>query len=148
IRRIYTYTGPHSARRNWLFVLTFVRGLQLPALAWMIGQTLNGPIAGQDLRGIFFHAAIYFVLVVALIVTLHYPQGYALDLGGAVADDMRSELFQKRMSLPMSFYNKTRFGRIISRMVSDVDSIRVAVQDVWFVVTIQIVQMAVSALLM
>src|SRR5262249_34410084 len=52
IRRIYTYTGPHAARRNWLFVLTFVRGLQLPALAWMIGQTLNGPIAGQDLRGI------------------------------------------------------------------------------------------------
>src|SRR5262245_34936557 len=58
IRRIFTYTRAHAARRNWLFVLTLVRGLQLPALAWMIGHTLNGPIAGQDLHGIFLHAAV------------------------------------------------------------------------------------------
>lgn len=54
IRRMFTYTRPYAARRNWLFVLTFARGLQLPALAWMIGQTINGPIAGQDLPGIYF----------------------------------------------------------------------------------------------
>src|SRR4051812_2575025 len=44
IRRISTYTRPYRARCNWLFVLTFVRGIQLPVLAWMIGQTINGPI--------------------------------------------------------------------------------------------------------
>ena len=66
IRRIFTYTRPYAARRNWLFVLTIVRGLQLPALAWMIGRTLNGPIAGQDLRGIFLHAGIYLALVIAM----------------------------------------------------------------------------------
>jgi ATP-binding cassette subfamily B protein len=148
IRRIFTYTRPYAARRNWLFVLTIVRGLQLPALAWMIGRTLNGPIAGQDLRGIFLHAGIYLALVIAMIVTLHFRQRYALELGEAVAHDMRSELFRKLMSMPMSYFNKTRFGRIISRMVSDIDSIRVAVQDVWFVVTIQAVQMAVAAALM
>ena len=48
----------------------------------------------------------------------------------------------------MSFFNKTKFGRIISRMTSDIDSVRVAVQDVAFVVTIQAVQMTVAALLM
>ena len=26
IRRIFTYTRPYAARRNWLFVLTFARG--------------------------------------------------------------------------------------------------------------------------
>ena len=48
----------------------------------------------------------------------------------------------------MSFFNKTKFGRIISRMTSDVDSVRVATQDVAFVVTIQAVQMTVAAALM
>ena len=148
IRRMFTYTRPYSKRRNWLFVLTFVRGLQLPALAWMIGATINGPIAGRNLTGIYLYAGIYFLLMLSMVITLHFRQRFALELGEAVAHDMRSEMFRKLTSLPMSFFNKTRFGRIISRMTSDIDSIRVAVQDVAFVVTIQAVQMTVAALLM
>jgi ABC-type multidrug transport system fused ATPase/permease subunit len=148
IRHMFTYTRRYAARRNWLFVLTFARGLQLPALALMIGQTINGPIAGRDLPGIYLHAGIYLILVLFMVVTLHYRQLFALELGEAVAHDMRLEMFRKLMTLPMSFFNKTKFGRIISRMTSDIDSVRVAVQDVAFVVTIQAVQMVVAAALM
>jgi ATP-binding cassette subfamily B protein len=148
IRRMFTYTRPYKSRRNWLFVLTFARGLQLPILAWMIGQTINGPIAGRDLPGIYAHAAIYLGLVLLMVLTLHARQRFALELGEAVAHDMRSELFRKLTTMPMSFFNKTKFGRIISRMTSDIDSIRIAVQDVAFVVLIQGVQMAIAAILM
>jgi ATP-binding cassette subfamily B protein len=148
IRRMFTYTRRYGARRNWLFVLTFARGLQLPALAWMIGQTINGPIAGRNLPGIYLHAGIYLLLVLTMVATLYFRQRFALELGEAVAHDMRLELFRKLTTLPMSFFNKTKFGRIISRMTSDIDSVRVAVQDVAFVVTIQVVQMTVAALLM
>lgn len=148
IRRIFTYTRPYATRRNILFSLTFARGLQLPALAWMIGQTVNGPIAQRDLGGIYLHAGIYLMLVLAMVITLYFRQRLALELGEAVAHDMRSALFGKLLELPMSFFNKTKFGRIISRMTSDIDSVRVAVQDVAFVVTIQGVQMVVAALLM
>ena len=53
----------------------------------------------------------------------------------------RTDLFAKLMTMPMSFFNKTKFGRILSRMTSDIDSVRVAVQDVAFVVTIQAIQL-------
>lgn len=148
IRRMFVYTRPYARTRNWLFVLTFFRGLQLPLLAWLIGKTINGPVARLDLAGIYFYAAIYLALVLAMVVTLHFRQRLALGLGEAVAHDMRSRLFEKLTSLPMSFFNKTKFGRIISRMTSDIDSVRVAIQDVVFVVTIQAVQMAVAAALM
>jgi ATP-binding cassette subfamily B protein len=148
IKRIARYTGPYAARRNWLFFLTFARGIQLPILAWMIGKTINGPIARQDLSGIYAHAMIYFILVLVMIFTLHFRQRLALELGEAVAHDMRAELFRKLMGMPVSFFNRTKFGRIISRMTSDIDSIRIAVQDVAFASTIQAVQMLVSAMLM
>lgn len=148
IKRIFTYTRPYRNTRTWLFVLTFARGLQLPILAWMIGVTLNGPIAKQDLRGILLHALVYLLLVLLMLVTLHLRQRLALGLGEAVAHDMRNELLAKLLGLPMSFFNTTKFGRIISRMTSDIDSVRVAVQDVAFVVTIQAVQMTVAAALM
>jgi ATP-binding cassette subfamily B protein len=148
VRRIFRYTQPYRARRNTLFVLTFLRGLQLPAMAWLIGQTINGPITGRDWRGIQWHAAGYLGLTLAMVITLHFRQRFTLELGEAVVHDMRRDLFDKLMTLPMSFFNQTKFGRIISRLTSDIDSIRVGVQDVSFVLTVQGMQMAVSAALM
>jgi ATP-binding cassette subfamily B protein len=148
IRRISAYTRPYAAKRNWLFFFTFVRGLQLPALAWMIGHTINGPIAGRDLPGIYRAAAGYFTLALLTIVMFHFRQRYALELGEAVVHDMRTDLFAKLMTMPMSFFNKTKFGRIISRMTSDIDSVRAGVQDVAFVLVVQGLQMLGSAALM
>ena len=148
VRRMFRYTEPYRARRNWLFVLTFLRGAQLPAMAWMIGQTINGPIAGRDWRGIQWYAAGYLALTLFMIATLHFRQRFALELGEAVVHDMRRDLFEKLATLPMSFFNQTKFGRIISRLTSDIDSIRVGVQDVAFVFAVQGMQMGVSAALM
>jgi len=148
IRRIFVYTRPYRAQRNWLFVLTLFRGLQLPGLAWMIGETINGPIASKNLSGIYLYSGLYLALALFMVITLHFRQRLALQLGEAIARDMRSALFAKLNSMPLSFFNKTKFGRIISRMTSDIDNVRVAVQDVVFVVTIQAMQMVVAALLM
>ena len=82
-----------------------------------------------------------------MVSTSHLRQRFALELGEAVAHDMRSPVLREAYTrLPMSFFNKTKFGRIISRLTSDIESVRVAVQDVAFVVTIQAVQMPVAAL--
>jgi ATP-binding cassette subfamily B protein len=148
IRRIFGYTKPYATKRNWLFLLTFMRGLQLPALAWLIGRTINGPISGGNLAEIYWYAAAYFALALFTIITFHFRQRFALELGEAVVHDMRTELFAKLMTMPMSFFNQTKFGRIISRMTSDIDSVRAGVQDVAFVLVVQGFQMTVSAALM
>ena len=148
IRRIFRYTKPHAAKRNWLFILTFTRGLQQPALAWMIGLTINGPISGRNLGEIYWYAAGYFALALFTAVNFHFRQRFALELGEAVVHDMRSELFAKLMTMPMAFFNQTKFGRIISRMTSDIDSVRAGVQEVAFVLVVQGLQMIVSAALM
>jgi ATP-binding cassette, subfamily B, bacterial len=148
IRRIFSYTKPHAAKRNWLFALTFTRGLQLPVLAWLIGRTITGPIAGHDLPGIYWAAAEYLAFAVFTVVTFHFRQRFALELGEAVVHDMRLDLFRKLMTMPMAFFNATKFGRIISRMTSDIDSVRAGVQDVVFVLVVQGLQMTTSAALM
>jgi ATP-binding cassette, subfamily B, bacterial len=97
---------------------------------------------------IYWYAAGYFVLALFTAVNFHFRQRFALELGEAVVHDMRSDLFAKLMPMPMSFFNQTKFGRIISRMTSDIDSVRAGVQDVAFVLVVQGLQMAVSAALM
>jgi ATP-binding cassette subfamily B protein len=148
IRRIFVFTKPYATKRNWLFILTFTRGLQLPALAWLIGRTINGPISHQNLAEIYWYAAGYFALALFTAVNFHFRQRFALELGEAVVHDMRTELFAKLMTMPMGFFNRTKFGSIISRMTSDIDSVRAGVQEVAFVLVVQGLQMAVSAALM
>jgi ATP-binding cassette subfamily B protein len=148
IRRIFRYTNPYAGKRNWLFVLTFTRGLQLPALALLIGLTLNGPVSARHLAGIYGYAAAYLALALFTVVNFHFRQRFALELGEAVVHDMRSELFARLMTMPMSFFNQTKFGRIISRVTSDIDSVRAGVQDVAFVLVVQGLQMTASAALM
>jgi ATP-binding cassette subfamily B protein len=148
IRRMFGYTKACAGRRNWLLALTFTRGLQLPALAWLIGYTINGPVAHRDLPGIYWAAAGYLALALFTVVTFHCRQRVALELGEAVVHAMRLELMRKLMTMPMAFFNETKFGRIISRMTSDIDSVRAGVQDVLFVMVVQGLQMAVAAALM
>ena len=43
IRRILGRTQPYARMRNTIFVLTVVRAVQKPALAWALAAVINGP---------------------------------------------------------------------------------------------------------
>jgi ABC-type multidrug transport system fused ATPase/permease subunit len=148
IWRMFRYTKPHARQRNWLFVLVVVRSLQLTLLAWAIGAVINGPIARHDLRGVLWGAAGYLVLAASTQLCFHFRQRLALEMGESVIQDLRRDIFLHLLRMPMSFYNRTKIGRIISRYTSDAEAMRVGWQDVFFITAVQAGQMICSALLM
>src|ERR1700744_4291872 len=62
IKRIFAYTYAYARKRNLLFICTILRGIQNPALGWLIGRTINGPFSNRDLSGIYWYAFGYFAL--------------------------------------------------------------------------------------
>ena len=148
IVRLLGYMRPHAARRNWLFILVTLRAIQLPLLAWIIGSVINGPMTRGDARGVMWGAAGFLAFAALTQFCFHFRQRLALELGESVIHDIRNEIFQHLLRMPMSFYNRTKLGRIISRFVSDAEAMRVGVQDALFVTLVQTEQMVVSAALM
>ncbi|HZZ71805.1 MAG TPA: ABC transporter ATP-binding protein [Pirellulales bacterium] len=144
IRRLYRYTQPYTGKRNWLVLLVILRSIQLPCLTWIIAAVIKGPIADRDPIGLAWGAAGFALLAVSTQIVMHFRQRLALELGEAVVYDLRCEMFAQLQRLPMSFFNKTKLGRIISRMSSDVEDVRVGVQEVFFVSIVQLGQMAVA----
>ena len=61
---------------------------------------------------------------------------------------LRSDLFAHLQQMPLSFHARTRLGRIISRMTTDVEYVRMGVQEVLFVSLVQLGQMLVAAFFM
>jgi ATP-binding cassette subfamily B protein len=148
IRRIFAYTRPHARQRNVLLFIVLVRSVQLPALGWAVANILSGPIAHHDTGGLLGHLLGFAALLVVTEAMFVYRVRLALELGEAVIHDLRRDLFGHILRMPISFFHRTPVGRLISRITSDVDSIRLAIQDSAFVGVVNIGAMAVSASLM
>lgn len=137
ILRLWSYTRTERRRRNWLVALTIVRSAQVPALTWLAALIINGPISRHDVPAIQWGVAGFAVLAVVTEGMFHFRQRYALELGESVVNQLRRELFARVQRQPMSFFNRVKLGRIISRATSDVESLRVGVQDVLFASVVQ-----------
>jgi len=148
IARLFQYTRPYASMRNWLCIWVIVRSIQLPVLTWVIAVVINGPIQRRDGVGVIWGAAAFTALALSTQWVMHYRQLYALQLGEAVVRDLRIALFTHLQRMPMSFFHRTKVGRIISRMTSDIEDVRVGVQEVLFVSLVQVGQMAVAATFM
>ncbi|MBI1338407.1 MAG: ATP-binding cassette domain-containing protein [Phycisphaera sp.] len=148
IRRLFAQTRPYSGMRAKLFVLVVVRSMLLPLIAWSLGSIIRGPIEDGDYL-VTVLASVGFLLLAGMThYLLVFRTRYALILGENVVRDLRQAVFEHLHSMPMSFFHKTKLGRIISRMTSDIEAIRVGVQEVVFVSIVGIGQMIVSAAIM
>ena len=133
---------------NILLVLTVIRSAQLPALIWASAAIISGPIAHHDIGGLPWAVLGYGLLALTTDVLFHWRQRYALEIGETVVNGLRAEIFAKTQRQPMSFFHRVKLGRIISRVTSDVESLRVGIQDVMFVSAIQFGQMVFTAIVM
>ncbi len=79
---------------------------------------------------------------------MHWRQKFALEIGEVVVNRLRHDIFAKMLVQPMSYFHRVKLGRIISRVTSDVEALRVGIQNVFFVSLVQGGQMVVTAVVM
>jgi ATP-binding cassette subfamily B protein len=152
IRRLFSYASPARRKLIALSVLTVIRAAQLPLLPWLvsavIGLISQGVITRDDAHWLWWGVAAYAVLALFTDVLFHFRQRYALEVGEVVVNRLRADIFAKVQRQPMSFFHRVKLGRIISRVTSDVEALRVGIQDVLFVSVIQGGQMLFAAAIM
>jgi ATP-binding cassette subfamily B protein len=136
IRRLAAYLRPYW--KSYAFGIAL--GLMMIALEMQsprfIGAIVNWTTAyttGQLGPGVSEAQAIHHVVAIVLLwaavaaaaLLLHrWTIIIMTDAGERVQFDIRRALFNQLQRLSMSFYDKTKLGRIISRCTSDVNSLR------------------------
>ena len=148
VMRVWGYTRPYRAKRNGLLITCVLRSIQLPALSWLLAAVIDGPIQRGDVSGLARGAAAFALLALSTQLVLHFRQRLALELGEAVVHDLRNALFAHLQRMPMAFFHRTQVGQLISRMTSDIENIRMGVQEVLFVSLVQLGQMLVAGTFM
>ncbi|MCE9613478.1 MAG: ABC transporter ATP-binding protein/permease [Lentisphaerae bacterium] len=148
IRRLFRFMRPYAGKRNALLVLVAFRGIQLPFLAWAIASVIGGPVSNLDTHGVLLGTLGYLALAACTQWTMMYRSRFGLQIGEAVIHDLRNRMFEHLQRLPMSYYNRHKVGRVISRFTSDAEAMRVGIQDVLFVSLVNAGQALVAAAIM
>ena len=123
-------------RRLWPF---FRRYLKLVAGAGALllvstGLGLLGPvllkraidvnIGHNDLRGLAVTSLIYLGIQLVILSTGYFQQVWLALVGERGAADLKQALFRHVLDLPMSFFDKTPAGKLISRVESDTEALK------------------------
>ncbi|HSH05802.1 MAG TPA: ABC transporter ATP-binding protein [Anaerolineae bacterium] len=121
VRRLFRYMNPYKTRLSLAIILMIVGALMSVAGPWLVGQAIDDGLAqGTITRARNWTLAF---LIVSLIEWASNKGRITLMayVGTRVVADMRSHLFRHLHRLSLNFYNNYSVGRLMSRLISDVD---------------------------
>ena len=133
LRRLWTFVRPHAA---WLAVSTValaaVSALDLLPVQF-VKEVVDGPVAERLAAGSAGDAAFaasiarYALLFAAALVgafLLRCFQMWAINVAGQrTMLDLRTAIFRHIQSQPLAFYDRNPVGRLVTRVVYDVESL-------------------------
>ncbi|WP_228702805.1 ABC transporter ATP-binding protein [Salisaeta longa] len=123
LRRMIATLAPY---RGWVvlaLVITVTASLLGPLRPWLIQQAIDNYIVTGDLDGL---GRIIGFLVLALVGegVFAFGKNYLTQwIGQHAIDDLRTRVFEHIQRQPLSFFDRTPIGKLITRTTSDVQAL-------------------------
>ena len=94
------------------------------AIPWFIGVTVDTAIATGDSTRLMWLAGLFFGLIVINAFGLWLQSRYMAKVAHGMLVHIRTQLFEHLHKQSLGFYDKQQVGRLMSRVVSDVEQIQ------------------------
>ena len=119
--RLITYLRPYKPYVALALVLILLESSLEVAFPWLTKIAIDGYIAAANITGLALVAFIYIVLLLLRFICASAETYVLQNTGQKIMYDMRIQVFQHLHTLAPSFYDKNPVGRLITRVVTDVD---------------------------
>lgn len=128
--RLIGYLKPYRVRLAAAFVCAaLVAGLS-GAYAWLVRPVLDGIFIDKD-ETLLIVLPLAILAVAVLKGVFSYGQNYLMNyVGNQVITDIRQALFGQLLRLPVGFHDANTSGRLVSRVINDVNLMANAVAGV------------------
>lgn len=123
LRRILFYMKPYRIIFFWSIFLTIVMAAIAPLLPVLVEYTLDNYILQADRSGLSKMALLMLALLLAQTLVRYFHTLSTNVLGQSVIRDLRSDVFNHITQLRLKYFDKTPIGRLITRTVSDLETI-------------------------
>jgi ATP-binding cassette, subfamily B, multidrug efflux pump len=121
--RIMKFIKPYQGRFYFLIVLTLLLGFLTPLRPLLIQYTLDKHVAFGNYWAMVY--VMIFILVLLVVqAAVQYVHTYISGrIGQYVIRDIRIQLYEHIVNLRLKFFDKTPIGRLVTRTVSDVETL-------------------------
>jgi ATP-binding cassette subfamily B multidrug efflux pump len=123
LRRLMTFVKPYNGRFIIVVVLTVLLGILAPTRPILVQYTLDHDVAFGNYDAMVMMMIILMGLLIFQTITQYIHTYLSGWLGQQVIRDIRARLYQHIISLRLRFFDKTPIGRLVTRTISDVETL-------------------------
>jgi ATP-binding cassette, subfamily B, multidrug efflux pump len=123
LRRLMRFVRPYKGRFYLVVFLTIAIGLLSPIRPLLVQYTLDRDVANGDYWGMVWMIAGLFGLLIIQSIAQYAHTYLSGWLGQQVIRDIRTKLYDHLIHLRLKFYDKTPIGRLVTRTISDVETL-------------------------
>lgn len=123
LRRLMRFVMPYKGRFVSVLFLTVALGILAPTRPILIQYTLDKHVANGDYNSMVVVMIILLGLLIVQAIAQYIHTYLSGWLGQQVIRDIRSKLYAHIVSLRLKFFDKTPIGRLVTRTISDVETL-------------------------
>lgn len=123
LRRLMRFVTPYRGLFYFLIFLTLAIGVLTPLRPLLVQWTLDRDVAQGDYDGMVTMMLILLGLLVVQSVAQYAHTYISGWMGQQIIRDIRTKLYQHLVNLRLRFFDKTPIGRLVTRTISDVETL-------------------------
>ena len=123
LKRVMAYVRPYRAIFIWSVALTILLAAIAPVRPLLVGYTLDKHILKGDYYGLLNVTILMLILLVLQTIFQYAHTLLTNKLGQSAIRDLRINVFNHISKLRLKFFDKTPIGQLITRTVSDLETI-------------------------
>lgn len=121
VGRLLRFTSPYNGRMALAVILMAVSSTLSVSLPWIVGRAIDGGIVAGSADVLRFWTLIFLGAAITEWITNRQRIAIMAYVGTRVVADIRSAMFRHLMTLSLNFYNNYSVGRLMSRLIGDVN---------------------------
>ena len=147
-KRVLKYAKPYRLRLNGVILFAASLSVFAALRPYLLKETVDKYIKTQDAHGLLFYIIIMAIVLMLEVVSNFYFVYWANWLGQDIVKDIRIKLFKHLLSFKMKYYDNAPVGQLVTRSVSDIESIAKIFSQGLFMIASELMKMVVILIFM
>ncbi|MHC5354026.1 ABC transporter ATP-binding protein [Myroides sp. LJL115] len=123
LKKVLKYAKAYQNRFNWVIVFAISLSIFAAARPYMLKQTVDNYVQPQDKPGLLIYVGLMGIVLLLEVASQYFFTFWASWLGQDIVKDIREDLFKKILHFKMRYFDNEPVGKLVTRSVSDIESI-------------------------